>query len=202
MELERRTVPEQKLFYSPDSLLARFFLEPDCPSRLILITGNSGAGKTAWCRALIERALAVGITPSGLLSPAVFESGEKIAIDLIDLPQNTRMRLAIRPDHQPAGFHFKGSLNWMFNDQALAWGNEILQRLDKTDLLILDELGPLELLENDGLTKALKLVDDRQYCLACVVVRPSLLATALERWPWGEVLDISTHASRKIKAPS
>lgn len=202
MELERRTVPEHELFYSPDSLLVSFFSEPECPSRLILVTGKSGAGKSTWCRTLVERALAVGITPSGLLSPAVFESGEKIAIDLIDLSQTTRKRMAIRPERQPAGFHSKGSLNWMFNDQVLAWGNQVLQHLDKPDLLILDELGPLELLENDGLTVALKLVDDRQYRLACVVVRPSLLATALERWPWGTVLDISTFAPGKTEAAS
>ena len=58
---------------------------------------------------------------------------------------------------------------------------------------------PLELLENDGLTNGLKRIDEHLYRLACVVVRPSLLATALERWPWGAVLDVSESASGSMK---
>lgn len=191
MELERRTVTEYERCDSPDSLLVSFFSIPENPPKLLLVTGESGAGKTTWCKALIERARAIGIHPSGLISPAVFEVGEKIAIDLIDISSNVNKRMAIRQSAPVIGFQSKGSLNWLFNDQVLKWGNDILQKLNRSDLLVVDELGPLELLENEGLTNGLKLIEEQSYRLACIVVRPSLLATALERWPWGAVLDIS-----------
>ena len=196
-------MPEQELFYSPDSLLARFFSAEENTCNLLLVTGESGSGKTTWCRALIERARARGISPSGLISPAVFEAGKKVAIELIDISHDTRMVLAIRPDHYPTPeFQPKGSLNWLFNNQALAWGNNILQSLPQSDLLILDELGPLELLEHDGLINGLKLIDERRHRLACVVVRPSLLATAKGRWPWGHVVNISANRPVATKVKS
>ena len=185
---------EYELFYSPDSLLASFFSKPDTPKLLVLITGESEAGKTAWCRALIARARARGLNPRGLISPAVFDSENKIAIDLVDIASCERKRLAERrPADQPA-VHGKRTHNWLFNDPVLAWGNAVILNLPPTDLLIIDELGPLELLESDGLISGLKLIDEGRYRLACVVVRPSLLATALERWPSAKVLNVTRNA--------
>jgi nucleoside-triphosphatase THEP1 len=194
MELERRTVTEQELFYSPDSLLASFFSKPDAPKLLVLITGESDAGKTTWCRAMIERALAKRLGPRGLISPAVLDSGSKIAIDLVDIASGERKRLAERRTADQAAVQGKETLNWVFHDPVLAWGNTILLNLPPTDLLIIDEFGPLELLENDGLTNGIKLIDEGQYRLACVVVRPALLATALDRWPWAKVLNVTRSA--------
>lgn len=194
MELERRTVSEHELFYSPDSLLASFFSQPDTPKLLVLISGESEAGKTTWCRALIDRALAMGFIPRGLISPAVFDSGSKIAIDLVDIASGERKRLAERRRADQATVNARGTHHWLFNDPVLVWGDEILKQLPPGDLLIIDEFGPLELLENDGLTSGLKLIDEGQYRLACVVVRPSLLATALERWPWAKVLNVTRSA--------
>lgn len=182
---------EHELFYSPDSLLASFFSKPDAPRLLVLITGESEAGKTTWCRALIDRALARGLHPCGLTSPAVFDSGNKIAIDLVVIASGERKRLAERRTADQPAVHGKETLNWWFHDPVLAWGNAVLLNLPSTDLLIIDEFGPLELLENDGLTNGLKLIDAGQFRLACVVVRPALLATALDRWPWAKVLNVT-----------
>ncbi len=100
-------------------------------------------------------------------------------------------RLATRRAANPHAAGGRETLNWRFDDRVLAWGNELLDHLTSPELLILDELGPLELLENDGLTNGLKLVSERRYRLAAVVVRPSLLAIAQERWPEGTVLDLT-----------
>ena len=194
MELERRTVSEQVLFYSPDSLLASFFSKPDAPRLLIFITGESEAGKTTWCRALIDRALARGLSPRGLVSPAVINSGSKIAIDLMEIASGERKRLAERRIPGESAPDGRSTHSWLFHDPVLAWGNAVLLNLPPTDLLIIDEFGPLELLENDGLTNGIKLIDESKYRLACVVIRPSLLATALDRWPGARVLKVSHSA--------
>lgn len=188
-ELERRTVPER--INSPVSLLASFLSQAESASELVLVTGDSGAGKTAWCQDFCRQARAAGLAPLGVLSPAVFESGEKTGIDLLAIHTGERRRLAIRRDEnggKPPDAPATSS--WTFDPLVLAWGNRLLGKLPDGDLLVLDELGPLEFTKNTGLTAGLALIDSRRSRLNCVVVRPALLHIASARWPWARTLDV------------
>ena len=180
------------LIDSPDSLLASF-LSGNEPGRLILVTGPSGSGKTRWCQALAATANNLGIAVDGLVSPAVFEGDLKIGIDLLDLRSGVQRRLAIHRGESSSG---QITADWHFDDEALNWGNTVLEQLGACQLFILDELGPLELQRGVGLTNGLGLIAARRYRLACVVVRPSLLDIAQALWPWGEVFCVrSGHPS-------
>jgi nucleoside-triphosphatase THEP1 len=185
------TVPQQDVSYSPVEIVARLLPANQSFSELIFITGKSGAGKTAWCQELIRQSQSAGLIPVGLISPAVFQSGFKVGIDLIDIRTGERRHLAVKKEQNTpidqAGLETPG---WRFNSQVLAWGDGVLDRLQHPNLLILDELGPLELLENVGLTAGLRLIDGRRYRMACVVIRPTLLPAAQERWPWGVTLNV------------
>lgn len=155
-------------------------------ARLAILTGPRGCGKTQACLQLAEAALAQGDAPAGLVSPAVFEDGDKTAIDLLDLGSGERRRLAERP---PPGAAGTAGLGWRFDATALAWGNAILERLPAGGLLILDELGPLEFGHGRGLSAGLALLDARRHRQAVAVVRPELLPVALSRWPWARLCD-------------
>jgi nucleoside-triphosphatase THEP1 len=61
------------------------------------------------------------------------------------------------------------------------WGNEVLSRSLPCDLLIIDELGPLEVLGNRGWSNALSVLDAGDYAAALVVCRPGLLDRLQER---------------------
>ena len=185
----------QVLIDSPDSLLANFASGNE-PGRLILVTGSSGSGKTRWCLALAEVASILGVHVGGLVSPAVFEGDFKIGIDLLDLRSGAQQRLAVRRGESTSG---QITTDWHFDDEALKWGNTVLEQLGACQLFILDELGPLELQRGVGLTNGLELVAARRYRLACVVVRPSLLEIAQPLWPWGEVFCI--RSSHPLEAP-
>lgn len=165
---------------------------PNSP-RLVLLTGEFSSGKTTWCLQLLEQARLRGMLTAGLVSPAVFEQGVKIGIDLMDIVSGERRRLAVRHSLSSGQAPQLGPLtqNWHFDSLVLAWGNQILENLSECELLILDELGPLEFLAEQGLTAALKLIDAKQYRLACVVVRVELLSMALERWPWGQPYNLT-----------
>ncbi|MBE3118304.1 MAG: hypothetical protein IMZ50_06050 [Candidatus Atribacteria bacterium] len=165
--------------------------------RLILVTGPSGSGKTRWCLALADYASILGIHVGGLVSPAVFEGDLKIGIDLLDLRSGAQRRLAVRRGESTSG---QITTDWHFDDEALNWGNTVLEQLGACQLLILDELGPLELQRGVGLTNGLGLVAARRYRLACVVVRPSLLEIAQPLWPWGEVFYLPTR--QPLEAPA
>jgi nucleoside-triphosphatase THEP1 len=141
---------------------------------------------------LVDQARLVGLAVDGLLSPAVFDSGVKVGIDLVAIATGARRRLAERRvgvgPQRLSGPHTTG---WQFDGDVLDWGNAWLRRLPALDLLILDELGPIEILESQGLSAGLDRIDQRKYRLACVVVRPMLLGACQERWPWRRVLDLS-----------
>jgi nucleoside-triphosphatase THEP1 len=164
-----------------DDLIAEF-RAPEHP-KLLIVTGESGAGKTTWCTELAHRALSSGLTVAGLLSPAVFEGGEKVAIDLLDISSAARSRLAGRRPATESG------RKWRLDPEVLSWANHILASIVTCQLLIVDELGPLELLEHQGFTAGLELLDRKAFS-ACAVVRPTLLGAAQERWPWAGCVSI------------
>jgi nucleoside-triphosphatase len=174
---------------SPGSFLASFFSQPAPQPALVVVTGESGAGKTRWCQQLAELAAARGWKAAGLLSPAVFENGLKTGIDLLDLSSGERRRLAARRDPAAPQGDFD-TRHWSLDAETLAWGNRALEHAGPCDLLIVDELGPLELVGGAGLQAGLELLDARRYRLACAVVRPSLLAAAQGRWPHSQVVSL------------
>jgi nucleoside-triphosphatase THEP1 len=146
---------------------------------------------------LVDSAARLGIRAGGILSPAVFQDGLKVGIDLLDLHGNTRRRLAVRKFQESAA---NSTENWQFDDEALIWGNSILLYSWCSRLLVLDEIGLLELKRGTGLTNAIKLVSSRKYQLAVVTMRPELLDLSLELWPWGEVFAIEPDRQPEVPA--
>lgn len=166
---------------------------------LFLLTGEFGCGKTIWCLELVQRARIAGIEPVGLVSPAVLEKESKIGIDLLNIVTGECQRLAVKRDRSPFAPPQPGlpTQNWLINPAVLAWGNQILEGLPRTgELLVLDELGPLEFMTNTGLTEGLRRIESRKYRLVCVVIRPELLDAALARWPWGQVVWASSQSGK------
>ena len=152
---------------------------------LALLTGGRGAGKTRWCEALAFTAREAGLAVAGLVSPPVLTGGEKRAIDLLDLATGERRFLAERARPDLPG---TAGLGWRFDPEALTAGNAALERIGTCDLLLVDELGPLEFGRGSGFTSAFNLLDARGHGLAIVVVRPALVAAAAARWSWAAPL--------------
>jgi nucleoside-triphosphatase THEP1 len=59
---------------------------------------------------------------------------------------------------------------------VLEWGNLRLTQSVKTDLLMIDELGPLEFERQMGWTASFDLLKSGQFGIAMVVIRPECLA--------------------------
>jgi hypothetical protein len=118
----------------------------------------------------------------------VFEAGEKVAIEAWLLPTRRRVTLARRRDLVDCMPEGDKGLGWVFDNDAVGMVNGHLARLDSrravgiTPLLVLDELGVLELVHGTGFTAGLELLDTAVFPTAIAVVRPALLATAQRRW--------------------
>jgi len=163
---------------APEELVAGWGAFPE--GTLALLTGGRGAGKTRWCEALVSAARDAALAVAGLVSPPVVAGGEKTGIDLLDVASGERRRLAERARADLPG---TAGLGWRFDPEALSFGNALLAGIGTCDLLLVDELGPLEFGRGSGLTAAFALLDSRRYRLAVVVVRPALVAAAEARWP-------------------
>jgi nucleoside-triphosphatase THEP1 len=135
-----------------------------------IITGERGVGKTTFCRKLAEEAGTSGWDVAGLLSLPRCEGGVKTGIEILDLRAGaSRMLASARPD-ELEGFRFCG---WTFSEAALEWGNRVLRHATPCDLLLVDEIGPMELDEGRGMTACLQELQSEAYRLAIAVVRPA-----------------------------
>jgi nucleoside-triphosphatase THEP1 len=144
---------------------------------IVFLTGERGSGKTTACRGLRSRARDAGLDCAGIVCPAVFEAGIKVGIDVADVRTGERRALAT-VDGSPAGLRLGP---FRFDEDSLAWGASRLDAACPCDLLIVDEIGPLEIERGQGWAGALDILARGEFGLAVVVVRRSLVSALQER---------------------
>jgi nucleoside-triphosphatase len=166
------------------SLLEKVFTSPAQP-QLIIITGDIGIGKSTYCNQVIAASRAMGKRVAGIQSPGVFLHGNKIGFDLLDLASGERRRLATRRRGSESAD--LSTPRWLFDSSVVDWGNQVLADLPPHDLLVIDELGPLEFNRGQGFTVGMARLDSSMWEAACIVVRQMLLAEARLRWPFAAV---------------
>ena len=141
---------------------------------IVLLSGDRQVGKSTVCQRLVELAGRRGKSVGGFISEAVFDAaGEKSGIRLVDPRTGQQCLLASvaeELDGPRVGIYYMSA-------EALRRGTELARAALKlgTDLLLIDELGPLELARGEGfasLLPALRRVTEAN-CL--IVVRPELL---------------------------
>jgi len=143
---------------------------------IVILVASSGMGKTTACRRAVKLAKAAGFRAAGLLSVPLYRNGAKDAIVLYEVHGHSWRTLA-RAHGESQGPQVG---IWVFEQRALAWGQQVLASLPACDLLVIDEIGPLEIEQGLGLTNAFDVLRRPGYRLALVSLRPSL-AEALAR---------------------
>jgi len=149
-------------------------------SRLVMVTGWRGAGKTSFCRKMAEILHTSGRGVGGILSPGVFASHVKTAIQAQDL-RSGESRLLASITQRNADDLFFGE--WYFDRSSVAWCNHLLRTCLPSDLLIVDELGPLEFMLGEGWQAAFGALNTPAYRMGLVVIRPELEEEARRRLP-------------------
>jgi nucleoside-triphosphatase THEP1 len=119
------------------------------PRVIALLVGEIGAGKTTICRQVAALARERGLRPAGILSRPIYdEQGHKTSLVAVDLWSGQARRLASL--QRPLSDLGRGPYSFCL--ATFAWANRaVLAALrEAPDLIILDEIGPLELVAGVG----------------------------------------------------
>lgn len=172
---------------------------------IVVLSGESGCGKTTLCARVVALAQARGLAVAGLLTLPRFAEGHKVGLDVKDLRTGERRPLAeaCAEPHRgivgSTGGPATGS--WHFHAEGLAWGTMVMRSATPCDLLVIDELGPLELLRGQGWMIGLDALRGGHYRLALVSIRPALWLRFREQLDRVEPIALSvTRANRDALA--
>lgn len=141
------------------------------PGKVLVLSGPRGAGKSTYCLQIVDAARKKGLHAAGVICPAQVVDGHKVGFEVLDVQTGERRPLA-DVNQAPARLRTPA---YRFFPEAMAWGAELIKAAVPCTLLIIDELGPLELVQRQGWTVALDVLNAGQYKLAVVVVRPELV---------------------------
>lgn len=122
---------------------------------ITIITGDKGVGKTTFILKTIQEIKSSGRTVYGIITPPIFNKlQEKIGFSALNTATGEEWELA-RTDKFLSGPTF-GPFHFCGNGFAKA-NRELLQNLKlKKEIIFLDEIGPLELKNQEGYYPALK----------------------------------------------
>jgi nucleoside-triphosphatase THEP1 len=143
---------------------------------VVIIAGDPGSGKTTVCRSLTASLKAQGRAVEGLITVPRFINGKKVGLDMQAVYTGRCLELARFEPGYPgrrARLHF--------HDSSLMWGALVLQTAIPSDVLVIDELGPLELLRGGGWVNAVDILRTQNYRYAVVTVRPELVPDLRDR---------------------
>ena len=139
-------------------------------SKITVITGDRGAGKSRFCRELLEKCQKEGHAPGGFISPAIYSEGVKTAFYTMDVRTGEQRLCGTRTGSG------QGNIGcWQMDPEVLAWGNELLRNSVPCDELFIDELGPLEFDQGKGYTEAFAVLKGSGYGHAYAVIRPKCI---------------------------
>jgi len=168
---------------------------------LLLLTGARGVGKSTVCRRTVELAQEQGLVCGGIIT---LRGGEEMSTPVVMLTDDIRYVLDVRtgerrlltlPPTSPTGASTPFSPvpvlqgRFRFDAHTLAWGRNVLLEAASTplNLLVVDELGPLEIERGRGWAAVIETLPHTQARMALVVVRPELvdrLMARLPEWVW------------------
>jgi nucleoside-triphosphatase THEP1 len=166
----------------------------------ILLTGEIHVGKTTVCRSVITLARRRRQRVAGIVSPPVFDhDGVRTAVDIIDLStgeQRTLARLDCGLDGPSIGpYHFDA--------QVLDWGHQVVARAlsCSCDLLVVDEVGRLELEQDAGL-RLVPLLGSGRLPPCLLVVRTSLINLFHRKLPHLNCSAYEITLENRVRAPA
>ena len=148
----------------------------------LLVVGEPGSGKTSWCREYIDWRRKSGSTIGGILCPAIEQQGQRVGSNALDLLTGQEVPFARLSSH---GCVKEGERvgDYTISKDGILFACGAIERAVESscDLVVIDEVGPLELRGN-GLMPAVELALASAVNVL-IVVRSSLTGALQRRFP-------------------
>ncbi|MFZ5940483.1 MAG: nucleoside-triphosphatase [Bacteroidota bacterium] len=163
-----------------NELFNKFREESDELAPMIILSGGIMQGKSTFARELISLIRKEGISAGGFISDGLQVGDNRTGFDLYNIESRERTLLARIPPMPENWIRFG---RFAFNPEAFDRANsEITAMLEKkTELILLDEIGPLEL-KNEGLTPGLEALLNEGRTVGLLVVREALADKVIKKW--------------------
>lgn len=147
---------------------------------LVILTGERGEGKTTLCLSLAEEAKRLGWTVGGIASPGEWKDGRREGYWVRDLSSGEERKLVTRSSNVET--RHVGSFT--FSPEGFAFGRRALETAIKANvqLLIVDEIGPLELCGEGWAQELMHMQKNDAPCVMVWAVRPNLIDIVKKRF--------------------
>jgi len=142
---------------------------------IYILTGPVGSGKTTFLKKVIEELKRQAFKLDGYLSEAIMQDREKIGYDLLDLGSGKSVPFIRRSggeDWPRIGLYF-------FTPEGLSWAKKIILQSREEEILVVDEIGPLEL-SGEGVWPVLEKVVFQRSHKFLLVLRRNILEDFLK----------------------
>lgn len=151
------------------------------PRARVVVTGQPGSGKTSLCQRVVAHAQANGWQVGGVLSAEVRRQGVRAGYDVVDVRTGDTHSFARLRDGGPAAGIPIG--RYAIDPAGLAFARAALSEAIAANchLIVIDEVGPLELLRGEGLMPE-AVAALRSSASVLVIVRRELLTEFLARF--------------------
>ena len=110
--------------------------------RIILVTGRPGSGKSFLVEKVCERLKDIGYSVGGMLTRDIREGGRRVGFEIVDLNSGER---SIMAHVRIRGEARIGKYGVNLDSLRSIGARSIREAVEKADVVVIDEVGPMEL---------------------------------------------------------
>lgn len=194
----KTNITHSVLLRQAEKLLQIFEKEQSRRPSIIIITGDIQEGKTTFTQKIVKDLLGKKVGIAGFLSIGIIENGHRCGFSLFDIESLKEFELCTnKKDESRIKFG-----RFYFNKETLLRGEEILspENLSNKQLIVIDEIGPLEL-SDKGWNSAIENLVHTTEIPQLWVVRKSILKKVVRKWNIGNayIFDIEKSNIKEVQ---